>query len=224
MLFDNINFLLRKRGAPPLFGEEFVKLDPTEVWDIVSELSYPFEILNTVDLEKREKALRSTDIKLVVLDVDGVLTDGGMHYHADGSHTKVFNVKDGFAINRARKQGIEFAIISASSQAEAIRLRAETLGIKHVFVGGEPKIQVLETLLYGLGLAYEQVAFVGDDVNDVPVLQKVGIGAVPSDAVYAAKMAADIVLGLPGGKGCVREFLDTYVDVGSDKPVSESGN
>ncbi len=218
MLFDNINFLLQKRGALPLFGEEFVNIKPDELWELVSGLNYPFEVLNTVDLAKREELLSKTKIQLVVLDVDGVMTDGGLHYSSDGRDYKTFNVKDGMGITRAIKQGVKFAIISASSHSEVIKMRAKVLGIQHVYVTKEPKLQVLESLLYSQGLGFEQVAYIGDDINDVETLKKVGIGAAPSDAMPEAKIAADIILNIlntPGGRGCVREFLDFYSSTGT---------
>lgn len=214
MLFDNINFLLRKRGVLPLSGEKFVAMEPDELWELVSGLNYPFEVLNTIDLVKREKLLQNTNIQLVVLDVDGVMTDGGLHYSSDGTDSKTFNVKDGMGVTRAIKRGVKFAIISASSHSEAIKIRAEVLGVQHVFVSKEPKLEVLESLLYSQGLGFEQVAYIGDDINDVEALEKVGIGAAPSDAVPEAKAAADIVLNTPGGRGCVREFLDFYLSGG----------
>ena len=214
MLFDNINFLLRKRGILPLSGEDFVALAPDELWELVSGLNYPFEVLNTIDLAHRENLLSNTNIHLVVLDVDGVMTDGGLHYSSDGRDFKTFNVKDGMGITRAIKQGVNFAIISASSHSEAIKIRAEVLGIQHVYVTKEPKLQVLESLLYAQGLGFEQVAYIGDDINDVETLEKVGVGAAPADAMPEAKAAADIVLNTRGGRGCVREFLDFYLSSG----------
>lgn len=211
MLFDNINYLLRKRGSIPLSAEDYLALRPEDLFDLVSSLNYPFEILNTVNLESREDLLAKTDIRLVALDVDGVLTDGGLHYTSDGSNAKTFNVKDGMGITQAIRRGIHFAIVSASSHSEVVELRARILGIKHVHVVKEPKLQVLETILYSEGLGFDQVAYIGDDINDVDVLKKVGIGAVPADAVTEAKRAADVVLTTKGGHGCVREFLDTYL-------------
>jgi 3-deoxy-D-manno-octulosonate 8-phosphate phosphatase (KDO 8-P phosphatase) len=212
MLLDNLNFLLRERGAPLLSAEDFLGMDPPRFGELVDELGMPLEILLHVDLAKRNEIVRSKDIRLVVLDVDGVLTDGGLYYLSNGEDAKRFDVKDGMAITRAAKNGIEFGIISASSKSEVIRYRAEVLGIGNVYVGKTPKIEVLESWLYEKGLSYDNVAYLGDDINDVEVLKKAGLSAVPADAVPSAKRAADIVLRNPGGRGCVREFVEYYLE------------
>lgn len=211
MLFENINFLLRRKGAPPLLGEEFLALDPEALWEIVSQLDHPFEVLNSVDLSRRHELLENADIKLVVLDVDGVLTDGGLHYSSSGEEMKTFDVKDGMAIKRAMSKGTPFAIISASSRSEVIKIRAQILGIEDVFIVKEAKLNVLESLLYEKGIGFDKVAYIGDDINDVEILEKVGISAVPSDAAVQAKNVAKVILQRKGGQGCVREFIETYI-------------
>jgi YrbI family 3-deoxy-D-manno-octulosonate 8-phosphate phosphatase len=211
MLFDNINFLLRERGAPSLSGEEFLALNPDELWDLVSQLGYPFEILNQIDLAKRDELAKSAAIKLVVLDVDGVFTDGGLYYSSDGEDAKKFNVKDGMAIKKAADRGLEFGIISASSKSEVVKIRAEILGIQNVYVGNTPKLEILESWLYQKGIGFENVAYMGDDLNDVPILKKVGLAAVPADAVLQARQAAHIVLKKGGGQGCIRELVEGYL-------------
>ena len=211
MLFENINFLLREKGAPPLSGEGFLALDPDHLWELVSQLGVPFEILNTVNLEASRKSLREQKIKLVVLDVDGVFTDGGMFYTSDGEEIKKFNVKDGMAITRAIAKGVEFGIISAASRSEVVKIRAKILGIQHVYVGKQPKIEVLESWLYNFGFGFENVAYIGDDINDVAILERVGVSAAPADAAYQAKKAAKIILQKNGGEGCIREFIENYI-------------
>lgn len=211
MLFENINFLLRERGAPLLSGEGFLALDPEKVWDLVNQLHVPFEILNTVDLEKRHHTMKKLDIKLVVLDVDGVFTDGGMYYSSAGEEIKKFNVKDGMAITRAIAKGIQFGIISAASRGEVVKIRANMLGIQHVYVGKDPKIEVLESWLYKMGFGFENVAYIGDDINDVAILEKVGLSAAPADAALQARKAAKIVLPEKGGQGCIRSFIEQYI-------------
>ena len=211
MLFENINFLLREKGAPPLSGEGFLNLDPDHLWELVSQLGVPFEILNTVNIEMSRKSMREQKIKLVILDVDGVFTDGGMFYTSDGQEIKKFNVKDGMAITRAIAKGVEFGIISAASRSEVVKIRAKILGIQHVYVGTQPKIEVLESWLYKFGFGFESVAYIGDDINDVPVLERVGLSAAPADAVYQAKKAAKIILQKKGGQGCIRELIENYI-------------
>jgi YrbI family 3-deoxy-D-manno-octulosonate 8-phosphate phosphatase len=211
MLFDNINFLLRERGAPSLSGEDFLALNPDELWDLVSQLGYPFETLNQIDLAKRDELAKSAAIKLVVLDVDGVFTDGGLYYSSNGEDAKKFNVKDGMAIKKAADRGLEFGIISASSKSEVVKIRAEILGIQNVYVGNTPKLEILESWLYQKGIGFENVAYMGDDLNDVPILKKVGLAAVPADAVLQARQAAHIVLKKGGGQGCIRELVEGYL-------------
>lgn len=211
MLFDNINYLLRQRGAVPLSAEVFLATAPDALWELVSELGQPFEVLNTVDLEERDRLAKLLNIGLIVLDVDGVFTDGGMYYTSGGEEMKKFNVKDGMAITRALKAGKDIGIISAASRSEVVEKRAAVLGIKRVYVGKQPKIEVLESWLYEAGFGFENVAYIGDDVNDIDILLKCGLSAAPADAVPEAKAAADIVLRTKGGEGCIREFFDTYI-------------
>lgn len=211
MLFENINYLLLERGAMPLSGEEFLSLDPDQVWELVDQLGVPFEKLNTVDMAFQKTQLEGKEVKLVVLDVDGVFTDGGMFYTSGGEELKKFNVKDGMAITKAISKGIEFGIISAASRSEVVELRAKILGIQNLYVGKQPKIEILESWLYEKNLSFDNVAYIGDDVNDVAILEKVGLGACPNDAVMKAKMAADLVLRTKGGQGCIREFIEDYI-------------
>lgn len=211
MLFENLNYLLAKRGASPLLANAFLALDPEALWDLVSQLNVPFETLNTVDLEKRDSILQSTDLKLVVLDVDGVFTDGGLFYTSAGEELKKFNVKDGMAITQAIKRGIQFGIISAASRSEVVEIRAKILGIQNVYVGKKAKIEVLESWLYQMGFGFENVAYIGDDINDIAILQKVGVAACPSDAVQKVRESAHVVLQNKGGHGCIREFVENYV-------------
>lgn len=211
LLFKNINYLLRQRGALPLSAEAFLSTDPDGLWELVSQLNQPFERLNTLDYEKRDRLLGETDIKLAVLDVDGVFTDGGMYYTSSGEEIKKFNVKDGMAITRAVKAGIEVGIISAASRSETVELRASILGIQRVYVGKKPKLEVLESWLYETGLGFENVSYIGDDVNDTVLLKQCGLTAAPADAAVEAKAAADVVLQSKGGQGCIREFFDAYI-------------
>lgn len=212
MLFENINFLLEERGAMPLSSSKFLKLDPNDVYDLVSQLNYSFEVLNTVDLRKKKDLLLAKSIKLLVLDVDGVFTDGGLFYTSAGEEAKKFNVKDGMAITQAIKRGVQFGIISAASRSEVVETRAAVLGIQHVYVGKTPKIEILEKWLYQLGIGFDEVAYIGDDVNDVAILKRVGIGACPADAASEAKEAADYILRKGGGAGCIREFVELFLN------------
>lgn len=217
MLFTNMNYLLSERGAMPLSEEDFLALSPDDLWEIVSQLGYPFEVLNQIDLKTRHEVLKTLDIQLVVLDVDGVFTDGGLYFTSDGEDAKKFNVKDGMAITKSIEQGLEFGIISASSRSKVVEIRAEILGIQNVYVGKTPKLEILESWLYEKGISFENVAYIGDDVNDIEILKKVGLSASPGDAVLAVKNTVDVVLQKGGGQGCIRELIEGYI---LDSPVS----
>lgn len=151
------------------------------------------------------------DIKLLVTDVDGVMTDGGMYFTSNGDEMKRFNAKDGVAINMCRDRGIESGIISHGHHAGIVETRASVLGITRVYVGKEPKIDVLSNWVDAMGINMNQVAYIGDDLNDIPVMQAVGVSACPSDGSKAVKRIADIVLETNGGHGCIREFVEEYL-------------
>lgn len=150
-------------------------------------------------------------IKLLVLDVDGVMTDGGMYYTESGDQFKKYNTKDGMAIQHLVKSNFQVAIISSGFKAEMVKARAELLGIQRCYVGRDPKMQILEGYCKEMGITLENVALVGDDINDLEMIRKIGFSACPSDAVNAVKSQVDVVLSKKGGEGCVREFIDTYL-------------
>ena len=150
-------------------------------------------------------------IKLLVLDVDGTMTDAGVYIMEDGKQFKKFNARDGIGINEVRKKGLEVGIISHSLVTGMVEARANMLKLKYFYVGQEPKLHILEKWKAELGVIDDQIAFIGDDINDLDIMQQVGISACPSDAVPAIKKIANIQLQLPGGQGCVREFIDQYL-------------
>jgi YrbI family 3-deoxy-D-manno-octulosonate 8-phosphate phosphatase len=150
-------------------------------------------------------------IKLLVLDVDGVLTDGGMYFTESGDQFKKFNTKDGMAILHLTKNKFPVAIISSGFKADMVQRRAEMLGIQYCFVNRIPKIETLNSLCDELNLTLDNVAFIGDDINDLEVIKNVGFTACPRDAVNAIKSNVDVVLNKKGGDGCVRELIDFYI-------------
>lgn len=151
------------------------------------------------------------NIKLLVLDVDGTLTDAGVYVMEDGKQFKKFNARDGIGIKLAMKAGIQVGIISHSLVATMVEARANALGLKYFYIGQEEKLLVLERWLDELNLTMDQVAFIGDDVNDYEIMSKVGTSACPSDALPTIKKIAQIQLSKEGGAGCVREFIDDYL-------------
>ena len=146
-------------------------------------------------------------IRLFATDVDGVLTDGGMYYSENGEYLKKFNTRDGKGIELLRKASIKTALITSENSAIA-KKRAEKLLFDHIYIGIDQKLPVLKQLCDTFGIDLSEVAYIGDDINDLEVLQEVGFSACPADAMLANKDIADYVCSLKGGEGCVREFVE----------------
>lgn len=149
-------------------------------------------------------------IKLLLLDVDGVMTDGGIIYDANGIETKRFNVKDGHGIKMLQRYGIEVGIITGRTSI-VVNNRAKELGISLVYQGALKKIEAYQEILRITGLSDQQIAYIGDDVIDVPVLRRVGFSAAPVDALPEVKAVVDYVTLLGGGAGAVREVCDHLI-------------
>lgn len=146
-------------------------------------------------------------IKLLALDVDGVLTNGTLIINADGSESKFFNSLDGHGIRMWQRAGLKVALISGRASLPTER-RAEQLQIEYVFQDCHYKLPVLEQLAGQLGLLPENIAFVGDDLTDMPVIRYVGFGVAVANAVDEVKQCADYVTTRPGGSGAVREVIE----------------
>lgn len=146
-------------------------------------------------------------VKLVIFDVDGVLTDGAIIYNDQGVETKAFNVKDGHGIKLLERAGVQTAIITAR-ESRLVDYRAADLGIKLVFQGAKDKLKVFNGLLERLGLCAAETAYMGDDIIDLPVMSRAGFSATVSDAVDEVKERADYTASRPGGRGAVREVCD----------------
>lgn len=148
-----------------------------------------------------------TPIKLLVMDVDGVMTDGKVSYTSDGLEIKSFNIKDGVGIKRVQKAGLQVAIITGRISPMVTR-RADELGINHVIQGREDKLVALEELVNSLRLDLSNVAYMGDDLPDLTAIAAAGLGACPADAVPEIKQVSDWIASIAGGEGCVRELCD----------------
>ncbi|MFC5775837.1 KdsC family phosphatase [Ectobacillus antri] len=146
-------------------------------------------------------------IKLIVLDVDGVLTDGKLYIGSDGNEIKAFHTQDGMGISLARHVGIKLAIISGRSSA-AVTKRAAELKFDHVYQGIHEKVDVLYDIMSEHGVTLEEVCYVGDDINDLPILQIVGFAAAPNNAVELVKEHVDFIAKANGGEGAVREIIE----------------
>lgn len=160
-----------------------------------------------VTITDTELRFRLSKVKLLALDVDGVLTDGGLYYTENGEELKKFNVKDGLGLKLIIQAGITVAIITASA-ANATRHRAKKLGIPHVFVGVENKFSVLQQLCQELGFDLSQVAYIGDDLNDLPIMESVGCPITVADAMPENQEKAIYVTRMAGGRGAVREMCE----------------
>lgn len=152
-------------------------------------------------------------IKLIVLDVDGCLTDGRIIYTSDGGEIKNFNVKDGLAISSWIKMG-NYAAIITGRNSKIVQRRADELNIKHLFQGVKDKEKVLSELIGSLSLKNYEVGAIGDDLNDYKMLRSVGRSFAPKDAVKEIRELVDTVLTCNGGDGAVREMIDILVDEG----------
>ena len=161
----------------------------------------------TADIRSRVKG-----VKLLALDVDGVMTDGRLYYHDDGTESKAFDVRDGHGIKMLKQAGIETVLISGRS-SPLVEKRAADLGIKDVAQGVRDKVPVLEKFLSKRKLAMEDVAFVGDDVVDISLMIRVGFAVTVADASeYLFDMAHYVTLA-PGGRGAVREVAELILGV-----------
>lgn len=150
---------------------------------------------------------RLADIRLLLLDVDGVMTDGGIIYDVNGVETKIFNVKDGHGIKMLQRHGIEVGIITGRT-SPVVDIRARELGIELIYQGSLKKLESYLDVKQKTGLIDSQIAYMGDDVIDVPVMRHVIFAAAPADGLIEARNAAHYVTSLSGGRGAVREVCD----------------
>jgi len=150
-------------------------------------------------------------IRLLVLDVDGVMTDGRLHYGPDGAEWKSFHVRDGLGIKRALRAGIEVAVISGRGGG-AVERRVKELGIRHVRLNQDDKQAALEEITAELKIGLNSVACVGDDIPDLPIIEACALGIAVADAHQAVRAAAEWSTTLPGGHGAVREVCDMLVE------------
>lgn len=154
--------------------------------------------INNIDFSK---------IQFVLMDLDGVLTDGSIIYSSNGEMLKAFNAHDGFGINRGRQHGLKFAIISGMS-ASANKLRAKRLNIEELYQNCEDKTEAANEIKQKYNLSDENLCFIGDDVFDIPLLQQVAFSACPPEAIEEVRNEVNYITKVSAGKGCVREVID----------------
>ncbi|HMU89545.1 MAG TPA: HAD hydrolase family protein [Pseudomonadales bacterium] len=146
-------------------------------------------------------------IRLLALDVDGVLTDGRLYFLPDGGEIKVFNSLDGHGLKMLQRSGVTVALITGRSST-AVARRAAELGISHLHQGSEQKLPIFDGLLEQLGLDYSQAAFMGDDLPDLPLIRRAAVGMTVANAHPLVRQSADWQSTLAGGQGAVREACD----------------
>jgi len=157
-------------------------------------------------------------IKLLVLDVDGCLTDGSLFYSAEWIESKAFNVKDGLGIATWIKMGNHVAIITGR-ESKIVQKRAEELGIEYLYQGIKEKEHVLKEIVAKLEISFDEVAAIGDDLNDFNMLRLAGRSFTPNNGVREIKEIVDSVLKKDGGDGAVREMIDILVDENSQREL-----
>lgn len=161
--------------------------------------------------DKRSIARKVKRIKMLLLDVDGVLTDGGIYYSATGAEMKRFHAHDGYGVVRAREHGLKLGIISGR-QTPIVDVRAKELQIEDVIQNAQDKVAAMEELGRKHNLRPDEMAFIGDDLFDIPLLKVVGFSAAPADAFLRVKNVVDFVTRARGGNGAARELIDFMIE------------
>ena len=150
---------------------------------------------------------RCARVKLLLLDVDGVLTDGRLYFGPGGEVIKVFHVRDGYGLKLWHDAGFRSGIISGRN-SDIVSIRASELGIHFVYQGNDDKLLALNEIAAEARVLLDEIAFMGDDLLDIPVLEKVGLAVAVADAPEEVKQASHYVTKIPGGRGAVREVID----------------
>jgi len=185
--------------------ETYFEIDEPTDWVIVEELlkqKYGKQNIHNINLDK---------IKCVLSDSDGVLTDGGMYYSENGDELKKFNTKDGKGFELLREKGYITGIITGED-INLVKRRAEKLQLDEVFLGVKDKVRVIDHICQKYDIKYENIAYIGDDVNDLEVMKKVGFSCAVNNAMQTVKEVANYVTVLKGGNGAVREVSDLVLE------------
>lgn len=146
-------------------------------------------------------------IRLILTDIDGVWTDGGMYYDQQGNELKKFHTYDGAGVSLAHRHGIPVGILTGED-TEIVRRRAEKLEVDYLFQGVKDKLSIAQNLVREIGISMEQVAYIGDDLADIPLLKVVAYSAVPNNAPSYIKKYANVQVSKSGGEGVFREFVE----------------
>jgi N-acylneuraminate cytidylyltransferase len=205
-LLESGSRLSGRIGAYEMSAETYFELDEPDDWRYVDH------VLRSRLRTDGVPASVARGIKLFCVDVDGTLTDGGMYYAETGELMKKFNTRDALGMRLLREQGIDVAIITAEDSA-IVRSRARKLQIDSVYLGVKDKEAFVEDLLKQRGIDWEEVTYVGDDVNDLDVLRRAGLSACPHDASTEVRALSQYVCRQPGGRGAVREVCDLILSM-----------
>lgn len=191
-----------KIGVYEMSEDTAIEIDEPSDWNVVENL---LRNKNQSVLNSRLK-----QIKMLVMDVDGVLTDGGMYYSENGDELKKFNTRDGKGIELLRSLNIKTAIVT-SENTKIVEHRAKKLKIDYLYMGVQDKFEVINKLKMSSQISFEEMAYIGDDINDLPVMEVVGVFASPNDAIDLIKNKVDIRLTLNGGEGAVRQLCEMII-------------
>ena len=166
---------------------------------------------------------KASKIKLLLTDVDGVLTDTGVYYSSKGEEMKRFSIRDGMGIERLRElAGVETGIITREN-SEIVASRARKLNIKELHLGVFEKDKTLDEILLRRNLSAEEIAYIGDDTNDLEILVKAGLSACPNDATSFAKNVSDVIVNSKGGYGAVRDLAEIIITAKQMKTKKKKG-
>ena len=196
--------------AIPINAFEAIDIDYPEDLEMASAIAQGLD-RNSEYIKGIDRLSCPHNIKLLILDVDGVMTDGGMYYSESGDQFKKFNTKDGIAIKRMVDSGIEVRFLSSGTNIQLIQERANTLGVKTVYCGLQKKTEILESWINDLNFKKHEIAYIGDDINDLDAMKMAGFVTCPNDAIDQVKRQSNVILDSLGGHGCVREFWDRFV-------------
>ena len=202
-LIDSKSRLSGRIGAYEMSSNSYFEIDEPEDWSILESLHK--RVITSNDRKDFEK------IKIVISDVDGVLTDGKMHYFGEELEGKSFNAKDGMGFELLAKRGIRTGIISGEDTI-SIRRRAKKLKLENVYLGIKDKLEVINEICSKYNLKYSNIAYIGDDINDLPVLKTVGLAVCVNDAVDEVKNNSHLILNRKGGDAAFREFVDILLN------------
>ena len=174
----------------------------------MSTVNQPYLLEATVQLKLPEAILQKLKkIKLLLLDVDGVLTDGSITWFSGQGFTRTYHAHDGYGIRLIQKLGIKVGVMSGG-QSQDLKERLQFLGIKHFVLGSEDKLASLQQLVTEVQVLYDEVCFVADDLFDIPALEKVGLAVTVPNAVPEVKERVHLITSIEGGRGAVRQVID----------------